>query len=476
MSSVTVRGKVISRMRRVIESTSIQPCRNLTDHPSWPEIAVLLRFILMLSFNNTGPTIPYVPEIFHVVSVLVVTGPTLIRSSVHELVVNTIHSLCTTGTPLTDDSMKKLHYLLNELCDSKIRVSFGLTKQHANAFTITNDTTTDFADTIDLTSLQNIIRLLLDALHFGAPSNDIANMWRARWMGLVTSTAFYFNSAIQPRSFVALGCLAQEEVDDDLLYQILVALKGALAIFNESDSSLITSIMMCLSNIIDNLPSDSRYLLHLFWLAVALVQIGHPATFQTAVKFLHSVLRALDARKYFAHQSIEDVLLRARYDLNEVAIELDEACGINFNSYFSFAIATILLRGLKQCDNKDCVYQCLSAFLEIESKRQVDQNLIEARTLGYFAGLLPFSAKEEKLVELLRSTGLSDVELDTISFGPSHVHIFSILDIPDNSVALLLVSLLVNLLNASDNESERLFLYAVLADAATSVPEVFALV
>ncbi|KAI8053543.1 hypothetical protein BDF21DRAFT_441145 [Thamnidium elegans] len=476
MSSVSIRGKVISRMRRVIERTSIQPCRHLIEHPSWNEIAVMLRFILMLSFNNTGPVMPYIPEIFHIVSILVVTGPTLIRTSVHELVVNTIHTLCTMGIPLVDENIKKLHFVLNDVCDSKNRVSFGLTKQHANAFTITNETTTDFAESIDLSSLQNIIRLLLDALNFGAPTVDIANMWRARWMGLVTSTAFYFNPAIQPRSFVTLGCLAQDEVDDDLIYQILVALKGALAIFNETDSSLIISIMMCLSNIIDNLPSDSRYLLHLFWLAISLVQVGHPDTFPAAVRFLQSVLRALDSRKLFTHRSIEEVLLEARIDLGDVSHELDEACGVNFDNYFSFAVAVILLRGLKQCDIKDIVFQCLTVFLEIDCKRSVEQDIIEARTLGYLAGLLPFAAKDDTLRELLRLAGISDVDLDGIDFGSSHAGLFDILEIPDNSTALLLISLLVTLLNASENESERLFLYSLLADAAISVPEVFSLV
>lgn len=476
MSSVTVRGKVISRMRRVIERTSIKPCRHLIEHPSWNEIAVILRFILMLSFNNTGPVMPYIPEIFHVVSVLVVTGPTLIRTSVHELVVNTIHTLCTMGIPLIEENIKKLHFILNDVCDSKNRVSFGLTKQHANAFTITKETTTDFAKSIDLSSLQNIIRLLLDALNFGAPTIDIANMWRARWMGLVTSTAFYFNPAIQPRSFVTLGCLAQDEVDDDLIYQILVALKGALAIFNETDSSLIVSIMMCLSNIIDNLPTDSRYLLHLFWLAIALVQVGHPSTFPAAVQFLQSVLRALDARKLFAYRSIEEVLLEARADLGDIVIELDEACGVNFDDYFSFGVAVILLKGLKQCDDKDIVFQCLTAFLEIDCKRSVDQGIIQARTLGYLAGLLPFAAKDNTLRELLRLAGINDVDLDAIDFGASNTGLFDLLEIPDNSTALLLISLLVTLLNASENEAERLFLYSLLADSATSVPEVFALV
>ncbi|KAI7858100.1 hypothetical protein BDC45DRAFT_434174 [Circinella umbellata] len=475
MSSISVRGKVISRMRRVIQRTSLRPCRSLTEHPAWVEIAVLLRFILMLSFNNVGPGKPYLPEIFHIVSLLVGTGPTLIRASVHELVVNIIHTLCT-GMPQSEENIKKLHFVLNDVCDSKNRVYFGLTKPHANAFTITHETMTDVSETVNLSSLESIIRLLLDALSIGAPSIDVANMWRARWMGLVTSTAFQFNPAIQPRSFVVLGCLAQDEVDDDLIYQILVALRGALAIFNETDSSLIVSIMMCLSNVIDNLPADSRYLQPLFWLAIALVQMSHPSTFSPAVEFLQSVLRALDAHKLFANRPVVDVLMDARAPLGDVAKELDIASGVSFDTHFSFAVAGILLKGIKHSNPKDVVFQCLTTFLEIDCKRSLEQNVVESRTLGYLAGLLPLAAKNNALRELLRLAGINDVDLDGLEFGSAYVRIFDTLEIPDNTTALLLVSLLVTLLNSAENESERLFLYSFLAEAAVSIPEVFALV
>ncbi|KAI8974377.1 hypothetical protein BDB01DRAFT_807208 [Pilobolus umbonatus] len=476
MSTVSIRGKIISRTRRVLENTSLQPCRHLVEHPYWNEIVILLRFNLMLSFNNNGPVVSYLPEVFHIVSILMSTGSTFIRSSVHELVVNTIHSLCTLGVTPMGDNMKKLRFVLSDVSDSKNRVSFGLTKQHANAFTITNETINDKAEPVNLNSLQNVVYILMDALNYGAPSPDIANMWRARWMSLVTSTAFYFNPAIQPRSFVTLGCLAQDEIDDDLLYQILVALKGALAIFNETDSTLIVSIIMCLTNIINNLPTDSRYLLQLFWLAVALVQVGHQGIFEAAVKLLHAVLKALDARQLFTHYYIQEVLFESRKNLGPICTELDDACGVNFDDYFSFSIATILLRGLKQCETKDVIYQCLSAFLEIDSKRTIEQGLVESRALGYLAGLLPFATKEEILRELLRLAGVNDIELKEIDFGGSHSGLFDLIEIPDNSTALLLVSLLVTLLNASENEGEKLFLYTLLADAAVCVPEVFSMV
>ncbi|KAI9005808.1 hypothetical protein CLU79DRAFT_712957 [Phycomyces nitens] len=475
MTSVTVRGKVVSRLRKIIQYTSTDPCETLAKHPAWPEISVLLRFVLMLSFNNVGPVKPYLPEIFHIVSLLAATGSNFVRASVHELVVNVIHTLCT-GMPIGEESMKKLHFLLNDVCESKNRVYFGLTKHHAKAFTITQDTMHELSETINLSSLENIARILLEVLNIGAPSTDVANMWRARWMGLVVSTAFQFNPAIQPRALVILGCLAQDEVDDDLIYQILVALQGAFTIFNSLDSSLMISIMMCLRNIIDNLPADSRYLLPLFWLAVALVQMSFPATFSTAVEFLQSVLRALDARKMFQNRGMVEVLLEARKPFADIAHELDVMSGVSFESHFSFAIAGILLKGIKNCDPKDIVFQCLTTFLEIDCKRSSEQYIVEARTLGYLAGLLPMAAKNNALRELLRLAGINDVDLDSIEFSSSYVRIFDTLEIPDNTTALLLVSLLVNMLNSADNEAERLFLYSFLAEAAIAIPEVFALV
>jgi neurofibromin 1 len=320
--------------------------------------------------------------------------------------------------------------------------------------------------------------LVFNFLHlsfFFKKKKDTANAWKARWMGLVTSTAFYFNPAIQPRSFVTLGCLAQEDVDDDLIYQILVALKGALAIFNESESSLIVSIMMCLGSIIENLPEDSHYLIHLFWLAIALVHIGHPETFQASVQFLQSVLCALDARKAFVYRPMEEVLLDAKYQLGSIGTELGRVAGVNFDEHFSFAVTVILLRGgLKSAEYKETVYQCLTAFLEISCKQTTERDFIDVQTLGYLAGLLPFATKEDTLHELLRLAGINEMDLE--DYGMSHIGLFNLLDIPDDDTALLLVSFLVTLLNTSESEIEKLSLYSLLADAAKSAPGVFSLV
>ncbi|KAI8373844.1 hypothetical protein BD560DRAFT_393755 [Blakeslea trispora] len=483
LSNIAVRGKIVSRLRKVLQKTSFKPTRSLTDHWTWNEIAVLIRFVLMLSFNNRGPVKSYIPEIFHIVSLVIGVGPTIIRSSVHGLVINVIQSLCT-NMPIQEANVKKLQLLLNEMSDTKYRLLFGLYKPQTSAFSISPDTLTDAAEPVPLMALETIVNNLLEVINYSAPSPDMANAWRARWMSLVASTAFQFNPAIQPQAFVVLGCLGREEVDDDLLYQILVALRGALAIFNESDPNLVLSIMMCLKNTVESLPSDSRYLLPMFWVAVALVEINNGPTFCMAVELLLAILRALDVDEYFSGDRMVDVLLAAREPMAEVANKLDQLCGVNFKTHFSFGIASIFLKGLRYNNAKESIFQGLTTFLDIECKHSDGNDNVGSRNLGYLAGLLPLAIKTETLTEVLRLAGLLEPELDLNLDDDEDIHaakanydgIFSRLDITDETTALLLVSMLATQLQIVENTQERLFLYSVLAEAASSMPDVFIVV
>ncbi|KAL0094889.1 hypothetical protein F4703DRAFT_1902562 [Phycomyces blakesleeanus] len=478
LSNVVVRGKLVTRLRKVLQKTSFKPTRTLTSHVAWTEIAVLIRFLLMVSFNNHGPVKSYLPEIFYIVSLVVGVGPTLVRASVHGIIINVIQSLCT-SMPLSDTNVKKLQLLLEDMSGSKARLLFGLAKPHTNAFTIATETTTDTTGLIHLTSLESIVNTCLEVLQYSAPSTDLGNAWRARWMSLVASTAFQFNPAIQPRAFVILGCLGREEVDDDLLYQILVALRGALAIFNDSDPSLVMSIMMCLKNIVSSLPTESRYLPQLFWVAIALLELNNSSTFGMAVDLLQAVLRSLEVCGFFEEDTIASVLLAAREPVADIARKLDGICGVNFDTHFSFAISGIFIKGLRYNDCKDAIYQGLTTFLNIECKHMANMSLDgddlidESQSLGYITVLLPIAAKNEALKDLLRVAGINELDVDNLQAGGICYGLFDKLDIPDNTTALLLFSLLATQLNCSDSESERLFIYGLLAEAAVSMPDVF---
>ncbi|KAF9431608.1 Ras GTPase activating protein ira2 [Entomortierella beljakovae] len=474
LSSVSISGKVISRLRKVISKTGLKPMRQLTDHSSWTEIGVLVRFCMNLSFNDTKDVLNFLPEVCHIVTLLVATGASVVRSAVHGMVTNIVQALATT-IPASEPNHSKLLDVLQELSDNKYRMLFGLSRSYSNSFVISPETLKDFNEPMPLTWLENICKALMDVIEFGSPTNDAANATRARWMGLVTSTAFQFNPAIQPRAFVALGCLAREEVDDDLLYQILVALRGALAMFVESDTNLIASIVMCLTNIAANLPAESRYLQHMFWLGLSIVEIGHVPLFTYALELLQAVLKVLDAQGFFIHEPLDEVLLRARVPLLDVTKELDESVGLNFETHFSFGVAGALLKGLKHPSTKTITTDVLRSILQISVKGTQPQS-VDVHVLGYLAALMPQAARNMDLKELLQLVGITTAEVNGSVLEESHYKIFDHLVIPDNTTGLLLVTLVVAMLQNAETESERLFLYAFLGEAAVALPEVFALV
>lgn len=94
-----VAKKVIGRLCRVMDKTCTNPTQFLEQHLMWDDIAILARYLLMLSFNNCLDVARHLPYLFHTVTFLVCSGSLSMRASTHGLVINIIHSLCTCTKP-----------------------------------------------------------------------------------------------------------------------------------------------------------------------------------------------------------------------------------------------------------------------------------------------------------------------------------------------------------------------------------------
>lgn len=66
-----VSKKIITRMCRVLDKTCTNPTQFLEQHMMWDDIAILTRFLLMLSFNNCLDVVTHLPYLFHIITFLV---------------------------------------------------------------------------------------------------------------------------------------------------------------------------------------------------------------------------------------------------------------------------------------------------------------------------------------------------------------------------------------------------------------------
>ncbi|KAI8141679.1 hypothetical protein BJV82DRAFT_714889 [Fennellomyces sp. T-0311] len=457
MFNTAVWAKLQARVHSTLLRTSFSWTYHLVNHPCWRRsLSIITRFMLMGSFHYRGPIRNWAPEFTHTIAITAGIGTTLERETVHSLMVNGATSLFV-PEKANKARVSQFYDDLRVSTSAKTRLLFGLTKSYTTPFIATLETTTDAIDSVGLYSVEQIVKHLIEGLEIMAPSSDILNAWKARWLSLASSLAFQFNPAIQPRALIEIGCLAQDAPDDDLIFQILNVLQRALA---DGLFELVLGAIMCLRNIVSGLDESSTYILPIFWIALALVQVDETTLFTASVELLSSVLRTLQERRMIGtNLSISQRLLSARH--GQIVQEYDRELGVNFEKHFSFAIATILLKhGLSDTEMFQAVRSTLEDFLAPEINLS-DTPGIPTTALGYAAALLPDIISDGKLLE---RAGIMDTS-----------NIISKLNIPDSTSQLLFITILTIQLMSHD-KPRKAKIYEFLNEAAQTMPDTFSIV
>lgn len=364
IGSITLRGKIITRLRKALNRSSMRQSKYLPDNVVWPEVCILLQFCVSLSFDSGIQSQMFLPEIFHIVTMLANTGSPDIRVLVHRLLVNSVHAACTSFN-LDEARQTKLRGVLESLSETRTDI-WNITPAYTGRDGASMSTTQEYGPTLAATEI--LAGIMFEICSIAAPSTDMANAWRSRWMSLVASTAFQNNPAIQPRAFSVMGCLAREEVDDDLLYQVLVALRISITRFSGEDgnSEMLVAIVTALSRMMAKLPSTSRYGTQLFWLATFLLRLVPPALFNCAAVFLESVLTNINTSGDTRGAKLVAHLLQGREQLEDVALPLEDFYGIHFTfENFHFAVCACLVRGLSDTLTKSTALHVLATFMEM---------------------------------------------------------------------------------------------------------------
>lgn len=278
-------------------------------------------------------------------------------------------------------------------------------------------------------------------------------------------------------------------MDDDFLYQILVAFNTALAKVTDSTVSVV-SMLRCLCQVVPALPQDSRYICLLFWLAVALLQASHPGFYVEASSLLSVTLKSIERRGMFQSESVPSLLLKAREPLEETTSQLDGMIGMSFDSSFSFSLASIIFKGMRQQRLKEAAEAVLRTLLQVTVRVEMNDGVpngfrdsISGNALGYFLALIPSYTKAKAYRELLRECKIDDAWLpdaglnleDEESGTPRISPAF--LGINDSNTALLVTTFVGTMLcTAQGDDAETEILFALLADIAVQFPQIVSLV
>ncbi|KAF8270977.1 hypothetical protein EI94DRAFT_1797570 [Lactarius quietus] len=462
---------------------SVKPTGTLAENQHWNEIASLSRLALVASQQSKHPNVSqfYTPELIHIITLIAATGDVVVRSTVWGLVMDLLQSLwlSRSSDAIAGPEIRHLH---EEGSNAETLKFFGLSR--TNDLVAYNPTTDDEV----LDCQEGLTRFLIRVMETVAQTKGLLNVWRARWMSLVTATAFQVSPTIQFRAFVVLGELATAEVDDDFFYQMLVAFRSTLMRTTDSTISVV-SMLRCIRNVVPALQHGSRYLGPIFWLAVALLQFGHMAFYTEASQLLCVTISQLSEQGLVQELGVSDSLLEHRSGFREIADRLDQSLRISFESNFSFSLAAITIKGLKLKTFKPVALDSLRTMLRVSSRAASSVAQPEVRSLprvapeslGYFLALLSAATTQKAYRELLQ-----DANLDACLSGEDPVEradeddmpriSLSLLNITDVNVALLVVSFIGVMLEIFQGENAETEIYfKLLSDVSMAYPEVLAM-
>ncbi|KAF7329572.1 Ras-GAP domain-containing protein [Mycena kentingensis (nom. inval.)] len=481
MTSLPMRGKLIFKLRKALSKATgaKSPPKSLLEYPNWSEISTLIRLCYLAGYQSLRPNhnLFYVPEILHLVTLTAGVGHALIRKSVYGFVINLLQAMHIGRSE--DAPASQLLQLLEELEMPETQKLFGLQRLNTSSEYATYDVLGDVAR---VDAQERLTELLIRTLEITAGSRGLLNVWRARWMSLVSSSAFQYSPAVQMRSFTTLGSLLTE-ADDDFLYQMLVALRIAMSVTNESDAAIVVTMIRSLAKAAPSLPSGSRYLVSLFWLAVALLQCSHIIFYSEAASLLSVTLEGMRDRGMFRHASVSTVLLEGRDALEPILAQFDAMLSLSFDTNFSFALAAVIFKGLRTSIVKSAAESVLRTLLRItmrpcdlqESEANGFRDTLLPDALGYFIALLPVSVTPASYRRLLKECNISDASLPELTEDEANVPKVQVglLGIDSSHTALLAASFLgVVVSTASGNDAEMEMLYSMLADIGMSYPEI----
>lgn len=490
MTSVSVRGRLFAKFRKALNKTSSQATFTLASNPHWNEIASLTYLTLAASGHASGqtrsaaPLQVFMPEIAHLVTIVGATGEVVVRKAVYLIVVNLLQALRLVASD--DNTKSQIRELLQESSEERTLQSFGLVRLAPGGYANYE------APRREVLNLQeHLAETMIKIMSVTADTTGLLNVWRARWMSLLVASAFQQSPCIQSRAFVVIGMLATQNVDDDLLYQMLVALKTALAataqVHSEEDAAApIISMLRCITRVVPALETESRYLASLFWLAVALLHSSYLDFFEEAANMLSVTIETMEAQGFFSQDSVADVLLSMRMPLEDTAVQLDDLLGLSFQSSFSFSLVATIFKGIRVNSVQVPAQRALRALLKATARAggadmrgEPDAPLVPD-ALAYFLALLPVSTSRAKYKALVADSGAHSSWIPESAGREESENVprvaSELLGISDNNTALLATSFMgVMLSGAQGDDAESEIVYTLLSDIASVYPDIVAL-
>lgn len=359
--SVEVCRVVLQRIRSMLLE-KIETGSSIVQHSQWREFVIHITLISAILFENPACVEEFFPQLAMCVLMFLYTGPYWFRKTVYNMVVNIIHSFL--YSDLCDAEKKKHVYTIwDELTGSKGNMIFGISEEMKYV---------EYDYPVNSLMFQiDACSVIIGDLAASVFSSKTATNYRMAFVDLCLEIASQKSSLFQSRAIIIMGCAAQVDVVDHNVSKLLDIFQDALLSDNEGPEKeeLLECITFCIAKVSDGLRLDSKYLLRLFWLSIALLSSHNKSIFNYALQLLQTTLKNLAEYGAFKNTSISAHLLSGQDQFKNEWTQLEKLMNISFSAeYFEVQLCAVLLRGLERSTTRAATLGVFEVLLSVSAR------------------------------------------------------------------------------------------------------------
>lgn len=390
----TIANMLIVRLMDLIENKLDKYGKEFDSSAAAPDVLVLCRYLMVLSFQNHCNVIDNLPRILFIVTTLLGLSNVYLRSTLHALCRNALHSLVITIPASEVENRQKAAALVSRLQERQFITLFMGTTQvkEADAYERlkTNDNVT--FEPLDMYKLETFAQYLEEVLR----SFELYDAtWRENWITILKRTIVERGDVMLfPRSFIIFSTIANPMQSRNMIEYALNYL-GTQAEAGLANSDLVIAIMqgtVQLTGKLNMMTSDNVLLSQkLFLLGISMLPFSSEDCFLAIINMLQVIIGLIaDNSNMIQFDSIGDMFNQTvREDdatFGTMLADLEKVLNISFAHHFSFAIALLTMKGLTSSKTKESTISLLRQMLVVSNKMQFPIS----HSLGYISGLIAF--------------------------------------------------------------------------------------
>ncbi|CCF57120.1 hypothetical protein KAFR_0C01250 [Kazachstania africana CBS 2517] len=285
--TIEITSNVVKKLLHIINSF-LPSLKMETRTHSWSELKILIKVTIYLFFESPLLTQMFLPEILFIISLLIDVGPTELRLSLFELLMNVCSSL-SVNEALPIENKRKIDEVTLVFSRQKTKFMFGFSQDKGRM--LQKFSASSFASKFSI--LDNFVSNILLLMEYSSTMES--RQWKSKYKKYLTDSIFNNDSFLSARAMMILGILGKNHTSEGLCKNLLMETMKIMAYSRMTDEQLflVISQSFTYSKLVEGLDPSSELLKRMFWLGALFADSLHPGVFEGGLLLMSNCVERL---------------------------------------------------------------------------------------------------------------------------------------------------------------------------------------